>query len=350
MAATPASPLPNEAAPETAPFAWNGLQLRIPATCRPLALEKNFVRLEDDHGPRLECNWGHAPAAFSMARMLKKTARRMRGAASMDASPEGVRALPDAFRASLDALERRGLQTRLFAWRAGERVTPGAALHDPKARMSLLIRAFPQDESGHELATLGALRLHGPEMPRPWRIFGIEAVTPPGLTLAKFSFRPGAFLLEFADGKETRVTLERFGPASVLLKHLDLRAWVAERLPHLRLDDALCAPEDEAAALARDSLVQTSDESPGELPNDSNSLHNAPAEAAVLWKRPWPAGLRGWLMRRLPTRKRGGPVTLFARLADSQSKILLARMEGRRPLPMTPTDEFSNICKSFHAT
>lgn len=304
----------NNATP-TVPFAWAGFSLDIPESWEPVALEKDFVRFENDRGPRLECRWQHTEGTYRLDKRLTKAASQVKRAATIRIGSDET-PLPESFTHAMDGLSERGFQTRAFAWtdRAAHAPHPGALLHDAESDIAVILRAFPPKQSGddEELArALSSARCHPQTDVRPWSVFGMRATLPGRLALKTFSFKPGHYRLEFIGGKHTRLSLERLGPAQLVLKSRSLREWAQSFFKGLNLP----------AATASDK----------------------PSGWTVLEK-PWPGGIRWKIARFLPGILRARPFRVALTLSDKETKVLAVLMEG--PVPLTD-EEFDKVCSSY---
>ncbi|MFW5733515.1 MAG: hypothetical protein ACOCWR_00485 [Oceanidesulfovibrio sp.] len=297
------------------PFAWAGFSLQTPAHWEVVALERDFVRFENDRGPRLECRWQHTEGSYRLDRRLTKAASQVKRAATIRAGSDDA-PLPEPFTRAMEELSAHGFQTRTFGWteRAAHAPHPGALLHHDASDTALILRAFPpkQPADDEELASgLATMRCHPRDSERPWAVFGMRAFLPGRLALKTFSFKPGHYRLQFTEDKRTSLALERLGPAQLVLKGEELTAWARQFYKNLNLHAA------------------------------------QPAETHAGWtvlEKPWPRGLRGGLARVLPGFLRARSFRLALRLADLESKVLAVRMEGPRPLT---DEEFHTVCERY---
>jgi hypothetical protein len=305
--------MPARHASHFVPFAWAGFSLDIPAAWEPVALERDFVRFENEHGPRLECRWQTTHGgAYRLDKRLAKASSQMKRSATFDTDGD----LPEPFVRTVAALRGKGYEARAFAWsdRSGQHAHPGALLHDPASDMAVILRAFPPDRPGDDEETARVVttaRCHPRSGERPWSVFGMRASLPGRLELKTFSFKPGHYRLQLQNGPKCRLDLERIGPAQQTLQGLELEVWAKTFFTSLNLGAA------------------------------------SPVEGRGGWtvlERPWPRGVSGRLARAIPGFLRGTPFRLALRLADQESKILAVRMEG--PAPLTD-EEFDTVCDSY---
>lgn len=226
------------------PVAWCGLSLAVPEQWEPGLLDPGALRIDHRAGPALELKWTRL-ASFDPARQIDKVARRFKTARFIRKGEPGLP--PDWKRAVKERADKR-TEAEPFAWleeRTGERAL-GAALYFKPSRTAVLLQCFlsPGDESCELPArVLATLADHGAAERTPWTVFGLHAEVPTRFRLASHSFRPGHFRITLAAekrsllplGRPCELTLERFGPASVLLGHERgpeaLAAWAETQYP-----------------------------------------------------------------------------------------------------------------------
>jgi len=239
-----------------AEYHWNGVGLTVPDEWEPLVLERDGLTLGSGSRPLCELKWRTVAGGFSFEKHLKRLARGHKDAA--------VRAVADdeppvSWREAVESLERSGLRVRSFVWQAGGHRGMGAALHTPGTGLAALVQFFMHGEADREAEGLAATVLasfRDHTVPRaersdpacrrtvPFCMFGLRGRVPAAFALDSFSFRPGHYMVRYwrprrpdpgaggprAKGPGTRLTFERFAPASVLLKGRDLAGWAAEVL------------------------------------------------------------------------------------------------------------------------
>ncbi|MUM77205.1 hypothetical protein GKC30_06120 [Pseudodesulfovibrio sp. F-1] len=239
-----------------AEYHWNGVGLTVPDEWEPLVLERDGLTLGSGSRPMCELKWRTVAGGFSFEKHLRRLAKGHRDAA--------VRAVADddpplVWREAVEGLERSGLRVRSFVWQAGGHRGMGAALHGPGTGLAALVQFFMHGEEDREAeglaaAALAAFRDHtvpwaersDPASRRtvPFCMFGLRGRVPASFGLDSFSFRPGHYRVRYwrprrpdsgngrptPRGSGTRLTFERFAPASVLLKGRGLDGWAAEAL------------------------------------------------------------------------------------------------------------------------
>lgn len=222
---------------------WNGVGLSVPEGWEPAGLERDSLVLEHNALPACELKWRTVQGTFSFDKHLKKITKGNKG---VDLHPVADSDTPAAWGASIAALSESGMATRSFIWQAGGHRGMGAALHHPATGLAALIQFFIHREEDEALAAqiLATIRDYGSGKTLPFAMFGLTGRVPADFRLDTFAFKPGHYRIRFwrhrkpghasklppGKGPGTRLTFERFAPASVILKGTDLPTWVAENL------------------------------------------------------------------------------------------------------------------------
>lgn len=239
-----------------AEYHWNGVGLTVPDDWEPVILERDGLTLGSGSRPLCELKWRTVAGGFSFEKHLKRLAKGHKDAA--------VRAVDDdeppaSWREAVESLGYSGLRVRSFVWQAGGHRGMGAALHGPGSGLAALVQFFMHDQGDEGAETLAStvlasLRDHtvsraeasDPACRRtvPFCMFGLRGRVPAAFVLDSFSFRPGHYSVRYwrprnpgrsggtapGKGPGTRLTFERFAPASVLLKGRELAEWAAATL------------------------------------------------------------------------------------------------------------------------
>jgi hypothetical protein len=223
-------------------YVWSGVGLTVPDGWEPVTLERDAMLLGDGVRPLCELKWRRVVGTFSFDRHLKRLAREYRDA---DVRAVAEDEPPEAWTAALERLGRSGLRSRSFIWRTGGHRGIGAALHNPATGLAALVQFFVVDEEdGQAAEVLETFRDHTGGKTVPFAMFGLRGRVPAGFALETFSFRPGHYSVRYwrprkpdnatrqpaGKGAGTRLTFERFAPASVLLKGQTLDGWAAGNL------------------------------------------------------------------------------------------------------------------------
>ncbi len=184
---------------------WDGLRVMVPAAWEPVVLDRGFIRLADQDGQSVELRFGPEKGPFDPAR-------------------DGLRLLRAA------GLEETALAPCREPWckETHADVLHGGRLHVLRFRetggvVAVLFSALPPAEALRGLLT--ALDWTPPDRWRDWACFDLRFETPPRAALARASFRPGAFRLDFRLGS-SELAFQRLAPADVLLAGSNLPAWL----------------------------------------------------------------------------------------------------------------------------
>ncbi len=222
---------------------WNGVGLVVPDHWEPAGLERDSLLLESGARPVCELKWNVVRGSFSFEKHLKRLAKGHK-----DADVHGVELAdtPEVWVEAVKRLTRSGLRLRSFIWRSDGHRGIGAALHNPGTGLAALVQFFIVEEADESVAAevLASFRDHSGGKTVPWTLFGLAARVPAEFRLETFSFKPGRYTVSYwrarsarqdnrlpaGKGPGTRLTFERFVPASVLLKESDLETWVGDVL------------------------------------------------------------------------------------------------------------------------
>jgi hypothetical protein len=210
-----------------APLAWNGLRLRVPVDWAPARLGRDYLGLESPDGPVMEVRFsrsvGNASPDEVVRRMHKKSGLEVR---------TGPSAVPADWLSALPGRDNAGFDC------GGAPISRGVASLCRECGTMAVIRFFPVGEGkGGTVAreVLASLRDHD-RTQADFELYGLRLDAPEGMALARFSFPPGRFDLEFS-GPGRTLGFSRFAPAQVLLAGTDLCGFAAQRLtlPGVRL-------------------------------------------------------------------------------------------------------------------
>jgi hypothetical protein len=224
-----------------AEFIWSGAGLNVPDDWEPATLERDGLLLADGERPVCEVKWRTVQGTFSFDKHLKRLARGHRG---VDVRPVADDEPPPSWVAAVARLRGSGIASRSFIWQSGGHRGIGAALHNPATGLAALIQFFIAEEGEEERAAaiLATFRDVSGGRTVPFAMFGLRGRVPAGFGLETFAFRPGHYSIRYwkprkpdpssrmpaGKGAGTRLTFERFVPASVLLKETTLARWVAD--------------------------------------------------------------------------------------------------------------------------
>lgn len=229
-----------------APLAWNGLRLRVPAPWEPARLGRDYIGLESPDGPVMEVRFTRRPDRLPPEEVVRRMLRKNAGEVTT-----GAGMVPESWLSALAGRDNVGFDC------GGLPVSRGVASLCRTCGTVAVIRFFPAGEGpGGTVAreVLASLRDHGTGQ-ADFELFGIRLTPPAGMELARFSFKPGRFDLEFTAPGLT-LGFSRFAPADVLLAGEDLCGFASRQLtlPVGRLAFCEATWRGRQAAVAQTSL------------------------------------------------------------------------------------------------
>jgi len=202
--------------------AWNGIRFTAPCTWEISRIGADYLMLEEGSVPRLELKWKRVGGKFSHAEQLRRLCRGY-PKKSVFRVREGP--LPERWREALASYQATG-----FAWQGNAMGGQGAILYCAECARVTLIQ-FYQKFSGEaeetSLNLLGSLRDHRNDGQVLWCAFDIRATVPKLFRLDAHRFDAGCYRLDF-EARGQKLTLHRWGPASLLLGDRGLKRFSAD--------------------------------------------------------------------------------------------------------------------------
>lgn len=192
--------------------AWNGVRFDAPMDWEIGKIGYRYLLLESSSGPEMEVKWASVKGKFSLRTQLKRLAasqgRQLR---------RGLREenLPADWARAIERYDSLG-----FTWQTGSIGGRGAVLYCPGCRKAVLLQFFettgqrPFMQADRVLASFDD---HSEGRKTLWSVFDIVAEVPATYHLKRFRFETGAYELSFTN-RQSQLTLQRWGPAAVLLK------------------------------------------------------------------------------------------------------------------------------------
>jgi hypothetical protein len=207
-------------------FAWNGIRFMAPVAWQVGKIGARHLMLEEESGPVLEIKWGRVKGGFSKQAHLRRLAalHRKELGKSVRQCP-----LPAAWEKALGKYKATG-----FSWRGKTIGGMGVLLYCPTCQNATLIQFYQKGSNQTKKIPerlLASLRDHRRDKQVIWSLFDIRARIPEYFQLVRHRFEAGEFELAFASGGQ-RITLHRWGPASILLCDRDLVQFARTVLPH----------------------------------------------------------------------------------------------------------------------
>jgi hypothetical protein len=207
-------------------FAWNGIRFMAPPDWQVGRIGARYLMLEEESGPVLEVKWGWIKGDFSHQDHLRRLA-----ALHGKELGEFVRQcpVPVAWEKALGKYEATG-----FSWRGRTVGGMGVLLYCSTCQNATLIQFYQKgsNQTGKiPQRLLASFRDHRKDNEVIWSLFDIRATIPEKFRLVRYRFEAGEFELAFASGGQ-KITLHRWGPASILLCDRDLVQFARTMLSH----------------------------------------------------------------------------------------------------------------------
>jgi hypothetical protein len=193
-------------------IAWNGVRFDTPMDWEIGKIGYRYLLLESSSGPVMEVKWAPVKGKFSLRSQLKHLAAAQGRQLRKNLREEK---LPAEWARVIDGYDSLG-----FAWQTDSIGGRGAVLYCPGCRKAVLLQFFettgqrPFTQAGRVLASFED---HTEGQKTLWSVFDIYAEVPATYHLKRFRFEAGAYELSFAN-RQSQLTLQRWGPAAVLLK------------------------------------------------------------------------------------------------------------------------------------
>lgn len=197
-------------------IAWCGVRFKTPADWQLSRIGMRYLALEDEYGPVMELKWAPVRGQFSRKAHLKKLAslQKKRLRKSIQAKP-----LSEAWQSALADFEAGE-----FSWQADSICGRGLLLFCPTCRNATLIQFFQKPSAEDDSVATDILNTfsdHRTDGQILWAVYDIRALVPEAFLLKRYRFEAGRYELDFARGSQ-HVILQRWAPASVLLRNQDL--------------------------------------------------------------------------------------------------------------------------------
>lgn len=218
--------------------AWNGIRFLSPADWEIGKIGNQYLMLEDDEGPVMEVKWRRIKGNFSPQTQLQRLA-------ALHKKKIGVTIKKIPIPSNWEKMAEH-YQTVCFSWHNEVMGGIGIVLYCPKCQTSTLMQFFQRKARKTEKITthlLASFQDHPKKGQTAWTVFDMTARIPDDFQLLRYRFEPGVFELTFARGKH-KITLYRWGPATILLRELDLLQTASKmfgisqgNLQHKKIDD-----------------------------------------------------------------------------------------------------------------
>lgn len=202
---------------------WNGICFAMPPSWEVGRIGRHYLLIEDGVQPVMELKWNRIKGSFSHRAHLKRLSRRQ---TRKPYRPFEVIETPDIWVEHLSSFD-----VRSFTWGDETFRGIGALLFCSECKNATLIQFFgpaADPVEGVSSRILESFRDHGTNGWNRWTIYDITAMVPDDFILDKYLFQPGRFELVFR-GKGAKISLYRWGPASILLRDGGLETFVKKQ-------------------------------------------------------------------------------------------------------------------------
>lgn len=196
--------------------AWNGIRFLSPVDWEIGKIGNHYLMLEDEAGPMMEVKWHRIKGHFSPQAQLHRLSALHKNKPGRNIKQIPV---PSGWKEVIDRFE-----SLCFSWYGETMGGRGVVLYCPKCQNSTLMQFFQRKIHVIDKITtqlLASFQDHRQDDQIDWAVFDITARIPREFQLVKYRFEAGLFELTFVC-RGNKVTLYRWGPASILLRERDL--------------------------------------------------------------------------------------------------------------------------------
>jgi hypothetical protein len=207
-------------------IAWNGARCEIPNHWEVAEMGPRYLMFADKSEPVMEIKWDRIKGRFSHRTQLRRLAvqNRKKFGKIVKEVP-----LPSKWQTLLN-----DFKSIAFSWHGTAIGGHGAILFCPVCKTATLIQFFQIASKSPETVAhhiLGSFQDHPRDNRVMWALYDIRALIPVDYDLVNYRFDAGFYELEFSN-KKLKITLGRWGPASVLLRNRDLEEFATMMIRH----------------------------------------------------------------------------------------------------------------------
>ncbi len=218
-------------------FGWAGIQLEIPTTWEISGIsgdEKNgYLRLDDAEMPRLELKW-------AKTRKKKPDLHKTLDEYFKLVRKNYKRGGNVSFRRNVDLIKDEDFlkdSTFLgFSWKGGIRAN-GLIVHSPDTKRITIVQVMGRLKENWRptvLRIFQSISDEGDPQHTVWSAYGLKLAVPKNYKLERQKLLSGYLLFAFTRGKSRKLSVERYGPAEVLLNEFtaepnQLESWFRAR-------------------------------------------------------------------------------------------------------------------------
>jgi hypothetical protein len=226
------------------PFAWQGVQLKVPADWNPgkITGEANNggVRLDDSHIVRLVLEWKEARGDDRVTQIVDRYIEGLAKNAEKQKSKLKVERTTHITGLNLPEMQN----VEFFTWESNF-IVYTLACYSPLSDRLLFVRIMGRHDENLESILpiiLNSLVDTDPKDPQPWALYDMTCTSPPGYKLESFELKSGHVRLKFEQDSNT-LLIDRLGLAKTILTNRTLDAWYPEFFGkdsrHIHLDNQM---------------------------------------------------------------------------------------------------------------
>ena len=207
-------------------IAWNGVRCEIPEYWDVAEIGPRYLMFADKSEPVLEIKWDRIKGRFSHRSQMRRLAvpHKKKFGKTFKEIP-----LPSEWKTLLN-----DFSSVAFSWHGTAISGLGAILYCQACKTATLIQFFQIASNNLETVAhhiLGSFQDHSRDNRVIWALYDIRALIPVDFDLIKYRFDAGYYELVFSN-KKLKITLERWGPASALLRNRDLEEFATMMIRH----------------------------------------------------------------------------------------------------------------------
>ncbi len=218
-------------------FGWAGIQLEIPTTWEISGIsgdEKNgYLRLDDADMPRLELKW-------AKSRKKKPDLHKTLDEYFKLVRKNYKRGGNVSFRRNVDLIKDEDFLKDCtvlgFSWKGGIRAN-GLIIHNPDTKRITIVQVMGRIKENWRpivLRVFQSISDQADAKHKVWSAYGLRLAVPSTYKLEKQKLLSGYLLFTFNRGKYRKISVERYGPAEVLLNEFKsednpLETWFRSR-------------------------------------------------------------------------------------------------------------------------
>ena len=218
-------------------FGWAGIQIELPTSWEISGIngdEKNgYLRLDDDEMPRLELKW-------AKSRKKKPDLHKTLDEYFKLVRKNYKRGGNVSFRRNVDLIKDEDFLEDCtvlgFSWKGSIRAN-GLIIHNPETKRITIVQIMGRLKENWRPTVLRIIRSISdrgdPEL-TVWSAYGLRLAVPNNYKLERQKLLSGYLLFAFTRGRKRKISVERYGPAEVLLNEFDseenqLETWFRRR-------------------------------------------------------------------------------------------------------------------------